>query len=154
MKTIDQTMMESALCEAREALVHGDVPIGAVIVRHGAIIARGHNRRECDQDPTAHAELIALRQAAAVLGRWRLSDCTLYVTLEPCAMCAGALVLARVDRLVYGCDDPKAGACGSVMDLTRESRLNHRIDVLRGVSDEECGRLLRDFFSERRLVKL
>jgi tRNA(adenine34) deaminase len=151
-RAIDQEMMALALDQAREASVHGDVPIGAVVVHDGTVIARAHNRRECDKDPTAHAELIALRQAAAGLGRWRLTGCTLYVTLEPCAMCAGALVLARVNRLVYGGDDPKAGACGSVMDLVREPRLNHRIEIVRGVSAEECGRVLKAFFEERRFV--
>jgi len=152
-QTMDHEMMALALDQAREASTHGDVPIGAVVVHDGTVIARAHNRRECDRDPTAHAELIALQRAAAGLGRWRLTGCTLYVTLEPCAMCAGALVLARVDRLVYGCDDPKAGACGSVMDLVREPRFNHWIDIVRGVSEEECGRLLKDFFADRRLVK-
>ncbi|HTP42632.1 MAG TPA: tRNA adenosine(34) deaminase TadA [Nitrospiria bacterium] len=145
-QAMDHEMMALALVQAREALTHGDVPIGAVVVHDGAVIAQAHNRRECDKDPTAHAELIALQRAAAGLGRWRLTGCTLYVTLEPCAMCAGALVLARVDRLVYGCDDPKAGACGSVMDLVRESRFNHWIDVVRGVSAEECQTVLKDFF--------
>jgi tRNA(adenine34) deaminase len=146
MRTRDQMMMELALGEAREAAAHGDAPVGAVVVHNGEVIARAHNRRECDQDPTAHAEVIALRQAAAALGRWRLVGCTLYVTLEPCAMCAGALVLARLDRLVYGCDDPKAGACGSRCDLVREPTLNHRMEVARGVCSEECGRILKEFF--------
>jgi len=146
MRTRDLMMMELALGEARAAAAHGDAPIGAVVVHDGEVIARAHNRRECDQDPTAHAEMIALRQAAAALGRWRLAGCTLYVTLEPCAMCAGALVLARLDRLVYGCDDPKAGACGSVMDVIREPRLNHRVEEVRGVLAEECGRILKEFF--------
>jgi tRNA(adenine34) deaminase len=145
-RTRDQMMMELALGEARVAEAHGDAPVGAVVVHDGEVIARAHNRREYDQDPTAHAEVIALRQAAAALGRWRLAGCTLYVTLEPCAMCAGALVLARLDRLVYGCDDPKAGACGSVMDVIREPRLNHRIEEVRGVLAEECGRILTEFF--------
>jgi tRNA(adenine34) deaminase len=145
MRTRDQ-MMELALDEARVAAAHGDAPVGAVVVHDGEVIARAHNRRECDRDPTAHAEVIALRQAAAALGRWRLAGCTLYVTLEPCAMCAGALVLARLDRLVYGCDDPNAGACGSVMDVIREPRLNHRVEVVRGVLAEECGRILKEFF--------
>ena len=145
--------MALALDEAREAAAQGDAPIGAVVVHDGEVIARAHNRRECDRDPTAHAELLALQRAAAVLGRWRLTGCTFYVTLEPCAMCAGALVLARIGRLVYGCDDPKAGACGSVMDLVREPRLNHRIEVTRGVLADECGRLLKEFFADRRLVK-
>jgi len=142
----DRAMMALALGEAQAAAVHDDVPIGAVVVHNGAVIARAHNRRECNQDPTAHAELLALQQAAAALGRWRLTGCTLYVTLEPCALCAGALVLARLDRLVYGCDDPKAGACGSVHDLVREPRLNHRIDVVRGVLADECQAMLKEFF--------
>jgi tRNA(Arg) A34 adenosine deaminase TadA len=146
MRTGDSTMMELALAEAQQASANGDVPVGAVVVHDGEVIARAHNRRECDRDPTAHAELIALKRAAAVLGRWRLTGCTLYVTLEPCAMCAGALVLARIDRLVYGCNDPKAGACGSVTDLVREPRLNHRIEVTRGVSADECRTVLKDFF--------
>jgi tRNA(Arg) A34 adenosine deaminase TadA len=145
-RTGDQTMMELALAEALEASANGDVPVGAVVVHDGEVIARAHNRRECDRDPTAHAELIALKRAAAVLGRWRLTGCTLYVTLEPCAMCAGALALARIDRLVYGCDDPKTGACGSVTDLVREPRLNHRIDVARGVCADECQAMLKEFF--------
>jgi tRNA(adenine34) deaminase len=153
MWTRDLMMMELALGEARVAAAHGDAPVGAVVVHDGEVIARAHNHRECDQDPTAHAEVIALRQAAAALGRWRLAGCTLYVTLEPCAMCAGALVLARLDRLVYGCDDPKAGACGSVMDLIREPRLNHRVEDVRGVLAEACGRILKEFFADRRLVK-
>lgn len=151
--TDEQAMMALALDEAQAAVAHDDVPIGAIVAHNGEVIARAHNRRECDRDPTAHAELLALQQAAAVLGRWRLTGCTLYVTLEPCAMCAGALVLARLDRVVYGCDDPKAGACGSVHDLVREPRLNHRIDVARGVLAEECGRSLKEFFAVRRFVK-
>jgi tRNA(Arg) A34 adenosine deaminase TadA len=152
MRRDDETMMGLALAEAREAAAHSDAPIGAVVVHDGGVIARAQNRRECDRDPTAHAEVIALQRAAAVLGRWRLTGCTLYVTLEPCAMCAGALVLARLDRLVYGCDDFKAGACGSVFDLVRAPELNHRIDVTRGVSADECGRILKEFFAECRAV--
>jgi tRNA(adenine34) deaminase len=150
MTITDQAMMVLALDEARAAAVHGEVPVGAVVVHDGEVIARAHNLREGLQDPSAHAELLALREAARKLGRWRLTGCTLYVTLEPCAMCAGALVLARIDRLVYGCDDSKAGACGSVIDIVREPKLNHRVEVVRGVRAEECGQVLTEFFASRR----
>ena len=142
--------MHEALDEARQASEEGEVPIGCVVACDGAIIARAHNRRETWNDPTAHAEIIALREAARKLGRWRLTGVTLYVTAEPCAMCAGALVLARVDRLVYGCSDPKAGACGSVFDITREPQLNHRIEVVSGVLAEDCSQVLKEFFESRR----
>ncbi|MBI3393834.1 MAG: nucleoside deaminase [Nitrospirae bacterium] len=142
--------MDFALSEARAAALAGEVPVGAVVVCGGAVIARAHNRREIDADPTAHAEIMAVRQAARVLGRWRLAGCTVYVTVEPCAMCAGALVLGRVDRLVYGCDDPKAGACGSLYDIVRDPRLNHRLEVTPGVRERECGAVLREFFESRR----
>lgn len=142
--------MDAALAEAALAPPHGDVPIGAVVVHDGVVVGRGHNRREVDQDPTAHAELLALREAAATLGRWRLTGCTLYVTLEPCTMCAGALVLARVDRLVYGADDPKAGAVGALYDIPRDPRLNHLVEVVRGVEAAGSGALLRAFFRARR----
>jgi len=142
--------MKAALEEARAATEHGDVPAGCVIVREGRIVARAHNRREADRDPTAHAELLALRAAAAALGAWRLTGCTVYATLEPCPMCAGALVLARVDRLVYGCADPKGGACGSLYDLPRDGRLNHRVAVTSGILENDCGTLLRTFFQARR----
>jgi tRNA(adenine34) deaminase len=142
--------MQEALAEADAAAAHSDVPIGAVVVRNGTVIGRGHNRREVDQDPTAHAEVLALRQAAATLGRWRLDGCTLYVTLEPCTMCAGALVLARIDRLVYGADDPKAGAVGALYDIPRDPRLNHLVEVVRGVEAEACSEVLRAFFRDRR----
>ena len=142
--------MRLALGEAQAALEHDDVPIGAVVVHEGRVIAEAHNERELRSDPTAHAEILALQQAAEALGRWRLNDCTLYVTLEPCAMCAGALVLGRVPRLVYGADDPKAGAVGSLWDIPRDPRLNHAVEVVRGVGADEAGALLRDFFAERR----
>jgi tRNA(adenine34) deaminase len=142
--------MAQALAEADAALAHGDVPIGALVVHDGAAIGRGHNRREVDGDPTAHAELLALRQAAAAVGSWRLEGCTLYVTLEPCVMCAGALVLARVDRLVFGADDPKAGAVGALYDIPRDPRLNHNPEVVRGVLADACGQRLRAFFQARR----
>jgi tRNA(adenine34) deaminase len=142
--------MRFALREAELASVHGDVPIGAVVVRRGELIAAAHNERELRQDPTAHAEVLALREAARALGSWRVLDATLYVTLEPCAMCAGAIVLARVERVVFGAEDPKAGACGSVLDVLAEERLNHRPEVLGGPLREECGELLRSFFAARR----
>jgi tRNA(adenine34) deaminase len=138
--------MREALREAESALAHGDVPVGAVIAHEGRVIGRGHNRREIDGDPTAHAEILAIREAAASVGIWRLDDCELFVTLEPCAMCAGAAVLARIARIVYGAEDPKAGACGSVLDVAREERLNHRIEVVGGVLQEEASELLRGFF--------
>ena len=146
----DEEWMRSALAQAREALEHGDVPIGAVVVHDGRVIGSGHNERERLQDPTAHAEVLALREAAAALGSWRVLDSTLYVTLEPCAMCAGAIVLSRIPRVVYGTSDPKAGAAGSVMDVTGDPRLNHRPQVIGGVLAGECGDLLRAFFADRR----
>ncbi len=142
--------MDAAIAEARDAAAHGDVPIGAVVVRDGAVVARAHNRREVDGDPTAHAEILVLRAAAREVGSWRLDGCTLYVTLEPCTMCAGALVLARVDRLVFAADDPKAGAVGALYDIPRDPRLNHQVEVIRGVGAEVSGDLLRDFFRSRR----
>jgi tRNA(adenine34) deaminase len=142
--------MRAAIGEAALALEHDDVPVGAVVVYDGEAIGAGHNERELRQDPTAHAEMIALRAAAAHLGHWRLLDCTLYVTLEPCAQCAGAVVLGRVPRVVYGTADPKAGAAGSVLDILAEPRLNHRPEVIPGVLAEECAALLVDFFRARR----
>jgi len=143
--------MRLALDEARAALPSGDVPVGAVVVGpDGAILGRGRNVREAEGDPTGHAEVRALREAAAALGEWRLAGCTLVVTLEPCTMCAGALVLARVDRLVYGAEDPKAGAVGSLWDVVRDRRLNHRPEVVGGVLAAECGDLLRAFFRDQR----
>jgi tRNA(adenine34) deaminase len=145
--------MRAALTEARAALATSDVPVGAVVVdESGAVLGRGRNRRETDADPTAHAEVIALREAAAARGEWRLTGCTLVVTLEPCTMCAGALVLARVDRLVFGAFDDKAGAAGSLWDVVRDRRLNHRPEVVAGVLGEESGVLLEAFFAGRRLV--
>jgi tRNA(adenine34) deaminase len=142
--------MRLALREAELASSHADVPIGAVVERRGVLIAAAHNERELRQDPTAHAEILALREAARTLGSWRVLDATIYVTLEPCAMCAGAIVLARVRRVVFGADDPKAGACGSVLDVLADTRLNHRPEVLAGPLREECGELLRSFFAARR----
>lgn len=148
-----QPVMRHALAEAEAALETGDVPVGAVLLGpggpDGAVLATGRNEREATGDPTAHAEVLALRAAAARLGEWRLSGCTLVVTLEPCTMCAGAGVLARVDRVVYGAADPKAGAVGSLWDVMRDRRLNHRPEVVSGVLDAECGRLLTDFFRTR-----
>lgn len=142
--------MDAALEEAHRAAILGEVPVGAVAVLDGAIVGRGGNRTETLQDPTAHAEILALREGASRRRSWRLSGVTLYVTIEPCAMCAGACVLARIDRLVLGADDPKAGMCGSLADLVRDRRLNHRVDVVRGVRAAECGALLTDFFRARR----
>lgn len=142
--------MRAAIVEARAAESHGDVPIGAVIVRGGEIIASAGNRREADLDPTAHAELIAIREASSVLGGWRLPETTLYVTLEPCAMCAGAIVLARIPRVVFGAADPKAGAAGSIMNVLDDPALNHRPEVETGLLAGECGDLLRNFFASRR----
>jgi tRNA(adenine34) deaminase len=149
----DERFMRDALASARRALAHGDVPVGAAVVRDGLVIARGRNARERDSDPTAHAEIVAIRRAARRLGSWRLTGCTLYVTLEPCAMCAGAMVLARLPRLVYGATDPKAGFAGSRGDLLRHPRLNHRVDVTKDVLAAECGRILVEFFRERRAEK-
>ena len=146
----DVAMMRLALDEARAAVKHDDVPIGAVVAIGGRVIARGHNERELLQDPTAHAEILALRRAAEAVGSWRVLDATLYVTLEPCAMCAGAIVLARVPTLIYGARDPKAGACGSVIDVTGEPRFNHRPKVRGGLLAEQCGEPLREFFAARR----
>jgi tRNA(adenine34) deaminase len=146
----DDYFMRLALREAEQALEHEDVPIGAVLVRDGEVIATGHNERELRQDPTAHAETIALREGARALDSWRLLETVLYVTLEPCAMCAGAIVLARVPRIVYGASDPKAGACGSVLDVLGEERLNHRPVVAGGLLAQECGALLTQFFASRR----
>src|SRR3954447_20955745 len=146
----DEYFMRLALREAERALEHDDVPVGAVVVRDGEVVGAGHNERELRQDPSAHAEMLALREAARVIGSWRLLDTVLYVTLEPCAMCAGALVLGRVPRVVYGTADPKAGAAGSVLDVLAEPRLNHRPAVEGGVLADECAGLLREFFAARR----
>jgi tRNA(adenine34) deaminase len=146
----DEYFMRLAIREAEAALKHDDVPIGAVVVHEGEVIAAAHNERELRQDPTAHAEVLALREASRVLGSWRVLNCVLYVTLEPCAMCAGAIVLARVPRVVYGTIDPKAGAAGSVLDVLAQPRLNHRPQVAGGLLAEECAALLTDFFGSRR----
>ena len=142
--------MRLALREATRALEHDDVPIGAVIVKDAEVIGAGHNERELRADPTAHAELIALREAARALGSWRVLDAVMYVTLEPCAMCAGAIVLARVPRVVFGASDPKAGAAGSVLDVLNVPQLNHRPQVQSGLLAPDCAELLRTFFAPRR----
>jgi len=147
---VDDSFIRAAIEQAKIAEDNGDVPIGAVIVHQNRIIAKGYNQREQSQDPTAHAEIIALTAAAAEMGSWRLNGCTMYVTLEPCCMCAGALVLSRIDRLVYGCDDHKAGACKSLYNIVQDERLNHRLEVTTGVSEQECSELLQDFFERRR----
>ncbi len=146
----DEYYMRLALREAALAPEHDDIPVGAVVVRDGEVIGAGHNERELREDPTAHAETIALREAARKLGSWRVLEAVLYVTLEPCAMCAGAIVLARVPRVVFGTTDPKAGAAGSVLDVLGEQRLNHRPQVQSGLLAEECADLLRAFFASRR----
>ncbi len=146
----DEVWMMEALAEAGRAAEIGEVPIGAVVVRGGEVIGRGHNRREIDGDPLAHAEILAIRDAAKRTAGWRLTGCTMYVTLEPCAMCAGALVNSRVERLVYGAPDPKAGYCGTLGDLTRDPRLNHRLEVTAGVLESESAALLRGFFASLR----
>lgn len=142
----DLDYMQMAVETARDALAVGEIPIGAIIVLDGQVLARAHNRREVWQDPTAHAEVIAIREAATRQGTWRLNGATLYVTIEPCAMCAGAIILSRISRLVFGAMDPKAGACGSLFDLPAERRLNHQATVQGGVLEQECQRLIQDFF--------
>lgn len=148
----DSQFMDAAIAEAMAAHAAGDVPIGAVIVRDGQIVAAAHNRRAIDKDPTAHAELLAIRAAATAIGDWRLSGCQLFVTLEPCCMCAGAIVLARVDRLVYGAADPKAGAVSTLYQLCGDSRLNHTVEVTAGVAADRCGQLLTEFFQAQRAM--
>jgi tRNA(adenine34) deaminase len=146
----DEYFMHLALREAQRASEHDDIPVGAVVVKDGEVIGSGHNERELRADPTAHAEMIALREAARLLESWRVLDSVLYVTLEPCAMCAGAIVLARIPRVVFGTADPKAGAAGSVLNVLEEPRLNHRPQVESGLLAEECAELLRSFFASRR----
>jgi len=148
--TVDEELMQAALAEARSAGEAGEVPIGAVAVMGGKIVGRGQNRVLRNVDPTAHAEMVAIRAAAKAIGNYRLVNCELYVTLEPCAMCAGAMIHARLGRLVYGAADPKAGAAGSVLEVLNHPRLNHQMRVTTGVLAEECGELLRGFFQERR----
>ena len=146
----DEPWMKAALREAEKAFESGEVPVGAVVVHEKKIIGRGHNQTEVLKDPTAHAEIIAIGAAATYLNSWRLSDCSLYVTLEPCAMCAGAIVLARLDRLVFGPHDTKAGACGSLMNIVQDGRLNHQVKITSGVLADECTALLKSFFHKLR----
>ena len=146
----DTRFMRMAIDQAFIAEENGDVPIGCVIVHQGRVIGKGYNQREQLNDPTAHAEIIALTQAAAYIGNWRLHDCTIYVTLEPCPMCAGALVLARMDRLVYGTEDPKTGSCGSIYNIVQDDRLNHRLEITKGVMQDDCRDQLQMFFKRRR----
>lgn len=148
----DEKFMRAALREAEAALEEGDVPVGAVVVAQRKIVSRGHNQRELLADPTAHAEIIALTAAAAEVGSWRLDGCTLYVTLEPCVMCAGASVLARLERIVFGAVDPKAGACVSLYQIPTDPRLNHRVEIAGPVLPDECGDLLRTFFAQQRAI--
>lgn len=145
--------MQQALAEAEAAMRLGEVPIGAVVVCDGQVVGRGYNLRETSNDPTSHAEMVAIRQAAAALGSWRLLDCSLYVTLEPCVMCMGAIILARIPRLVYACRDPRAGAVGSIYDFSQDERFNHRVSVTEGVLAEECSAMLSSFFRELRARK-
>lgn len=147
-----ERFMELALREAMIAEEEGEVPVGAIIVQEGVIIARDHNRREALQDPTAHAELLAITQASSLLGTWRLDDCRLYVTLEPCPMCAGAIVQARIPEIVYGATDPKAGACGTLYQITNDPRLNHRALTIGGILAKPCGQILTDFFAKQRAM--
>jgi tRNA(adenine34) deaminase len=151
--TDDTTYMQAAIAEAQRARDKGEVPIGAVIVHEGQIIGRGHNLRETSNDPTSHAEMVAIRQAAEAIGHWRLLETTLYVTLEPCVMCMGAIILARIPRLVYACRDPRAGAVGSIYDFSSDERFNHQVDVVEGVLGEQCSTMLSDFFQELRAGK-
>jgi tRNA(adenine34) deaminase len=148
--SLDESMMARALDLAREARNLGEVPVGALVVRDGEILAQAHNLREALSDPTAHAERLALAWAGRSLGTWRLEECVLYVTLEPCVMCAGAIVLSRIKRLVYGADDPKAGGCNSLYKVVSDPRLNHRCEITAGVMAAACGNLLKEFFQERR----
>ena len=148
--TDDMTYMQTAIAEAQLARAKGEVPIGAVIVHEVQIIGRGHNLRETSNDPTSHAEMVAIRQAAEAIGHWRLLETTLYVTLEPCVMCMGAIILARIPRLVYSCRDPRAGAVGSIYDFSSDERFNHKVEVVEGVLGEECSRMLSGFFQELR----
>lgn len=152
-ESVDDRFMREALKSAHLAKESGEVPIGAVLVHDGEIIGRGYNLRETSQDPTTHAEMIVIKQAAAHLGSWRLLDCTIYVTLEPCVMCMGAIILARIPRLVYGCRDPRVGAAGSIYNFSSDERFNHRVATTEGVLGEECSTLLSQFFQELRATK-
>lgn len=149
----DEFFMRQAMAEAEAAAILGEVPVGAVLVKDGEIVGRGHNLRETSNDPTTHAEMLAIRQGAEHTGHWRLLDCTLYVTLEPCVMCMGAIILARIPRLVYGCRDPRVGAVGSIYDFSRDERFNHRVEVTEGVLRDECSAQLSGFFQALRARK-
>ena len=151
--TTDQKFMQAAVDEAEIARALGEVPIGAVVVFEDKIIGRGHNLRETSNDPTTHAEMVAIRQAAEKIGHWRLLETTLYVTLEPCVMCMGAIILARIPQLVYACRDPRAGAVGSIYDFAQDERFNHKVEVTEGVLGEECSQILSGFFKELRAGK-
>ena len=146
----DERWMKVALEEAQLAADKGEVPVGAVVIHEGSLIAKSHNLRELNKDPLAHAELLAIADAARLLGRWRLIECTLYVTLEPCPMCAGAIVNSRLDRIVYGASDPRAGACGTIFNIVEDERLNHRPEVVRGILQEPCSQILSKFFKDLR----
>lgn len=150
---MDEFFMQEALKEAAKAMERKEVPIGAVVVKDGAVIARGFNLRETAKDPTAHAEILAIREASRVLGGWRLHGCDLYVTIEPCPMCAGAIMMARIDRLIIGAMDPKAGAAGSLLNIPEDERFNHRTQILRGILEEECAEIMKTFFRELRKSK-
>lgn len=143
--------MDEAIAEAIKAQEMDEVPVGVVVVKDGVIVGRGHNEKEKRRDATAHGEILAIQDASAHLGSWRLSDCDMYVTLEPCPMCAGAIVMARVRRLFIGADDPKSGACGSLMNVVQDNRLNHRVEVVRGIKAQECSYLLKEFFKKKRI---
>lgn len=149
----DKLFMQEAISEAELAREKGEVPIGAVIVHEGKVIGRGHNLRETSNDPTTHAEMVAIRQAAEAIGHWRLLETTLYVTLEPCTMCMGAIILARIPQLVYACRDPRAGAVGSIYDFSQDERFNHKVEVIEGVLGDECSAMLSGFFQEIRAGK-
>lgn len=150
--SIHERFMDIALKEASLAARRGDVPVGAVAVIGDEVVARAHNMREALNDPTFHAEMLVIRESARKLGRWRLDDVTLYVTLEPCAMCAGAIVLARIPRVVFGAKDPKGGGCGSVFQILQEPLLNHRVEIVTGIKEAECRRVLEEFFEKRRMI--
>jgi len=150
---VDEFFMQEALKEAAKAMERKEVPIGAVVVKDGVVIARGYNLRETAKDPTAHAEILAIREASQVLGGWRLHGCDLYVTIEPCPMCAGAIMMARIDRLIIGAMDPKAGAAGSLLNIPEDERFNHQTEIIQGVLEEECAGIMKAFFKELRKSK-
>lgn len=147
---MDEEYMRMALCEARAAYEEDEVPIGAVVIRNGEVVSKAHNLRETINDPTAHAEIVAIREASRILGTWRLTDCELYVTIEPCPMCAGAIVQSRIRRLIYGAQDPKAGACGTIMNIVQNQFLNHRVEVMAGILEDECSAIMKEYFKNKR----